>query len=289
MPLSDGARAPYRSRFERPVFLLSAPRSGSTLLFETLAQSPDVATIGGESHRLIEGVPGLSMPERRWTSNRLLAEDAAPETAERLAEAFFTTLRDRDGNPLAGRVRMLEKTPKNALRVPFLDAVWPDCECIFLYRDVRETLASMIEAWQSGYFRTYPRLPGWSGAPWSLLLVPGWQELDGLPLPEIVARQWATTLDLLVADLAALPAERVRAIRYGDFLADPDGVVGRLAASVGIGWDRQLGSDLPASKTTVSRPAPDKWRRWEAEIQAVMPIVAEADAKARQFAVDRAV
>ena len=288
MPAADGAEASFKSRFERPVFILSAPRSGSTLLFETLAQSPDLATIGGESHRLIEGVPGLSMPARGWRSNRLLSEDATPETAERLAEAFFTALRDRDGNPVAGTVRMLEKTPKNALRVPFLDAVWPDAEFIFLYRDVLETLASMIEAWQSGHFRTYPRLPGWSGLPWSLLLVPGWERLNGLPLPQIVAHQWATTLDLLVADLAALPAERVGAVSYRDFLADPAAVVGRLAASVGIGWDRTLGGELPVSKTTVSKPAPDKWRRWQAEIEAVLPIVADADARARRFAEERA-
>jgi len=288
MPASDEAQASFRSRFERPLFILSAPRSGSTLLFETLAQSPDLATIGGESHRVIEGVPGLSMPERGWRSNRLLADDATPQVAEQLAAAFYARLRGRDGNPIPGRARMLEKTPKNALRVPFLDAVWPDAEFIFLYRDVRETLASMIEAWQSGYFRTYPRLPGWAGPPWSLLLVPGWEKLSGLPLPEIVARQWATTLEMLVADLAGLPAKRVRALSYSDFLADPAAVVGKLANSVGIGWDRALGGELPVSKTTVSKPAPDKWRRWEAEIEAVMPIVAGADSRARQFAEDRA-
>lgn len=285
---AEEAGASVRSLFDRPVFILSAPRSGSTLLFETLAQSPDLATIGGESHRLIEGVPELSMPARGWQSNRLLAKDATPEIAERLAQEFHAALRDRDGLAAGGRVRMLEKTPKNALRVPFLDAVWPDAEFIFLYRDVRETLASMIEAWQSGYFRTYPRLPGWDGLPWSLLLVPGWEELRGLPLPELVAKQWATTLDLLIADLDALPSERVRAVTYSDFLADPATFVGRLVSSIGIGWDRVLDCQLPASKTTVSKPAPEKWRRWEAEIEAVMSIVAEADARARRFAEQRA-
>ena len=131
---------------------------------------------------------------------------------------------------------MLEKTPKNALRVPFLDAVWPDAEFIFLYRDARETLASMIEAWTSGYFKTYPRLPGWTGQPWSLLLVPGWERLNGLPLPQVVAHQWATTIDVLVADLAALPDERVRAVTYGEFLADRRRSAVRSADQVGRHW-----------------------------------------------------
>jgi hypothetical protein len=284
---ADGAETAMRSRFDRPIFILSAPRSGSTLLFETLAQSPDVATIGGESHRLIEGVPGLSMPARHWSSNRLLAEDASPDLAERLAGDFHAALRDRDGAAVAGRVRMLEKTPKNALRVPFLEAVWPDSEYIYLYRDARETLASMIEAWRTGYFRTYPRLPGWTGSPWSLLLVPGWEELNGRPLLEIVARQWATTTDLLIDDLAHLPAERVRAVTYDGFLANPLEVVTNLARSIGIGWDRDLGDQLPVSKATVSKPAPEKWRALETVIADVWPIVAEADAKARAFVSSR--
>jgi hypothetical protein len=92
-------------------------------------------------------------------------------------------------------VRVLEKTPKNALRVPFIDRVFPQAHFVYLYRDVRETLASMIEAWQSGRFVTYPELPDWRGPPWSLLLVPGWRELAGKPVAEIVAAQWQATTD----------------------------------------------------------------------------------------------
>ena len=43
----------------RPTFLMSVPRAGSTLLFQTLAQSPDAWTVGGESHPLFEGIPAL--------------------------------------------------------------------------------------------------------------------------------------------------------------------------------------------------------------------------------------
>ena len=41
------ARAPMR--FVRPLIILGAPRSGSSLLFETLSQCPDLVTVGGES------------------------------------------------------------------------------------------------------------------------------------------------------------------------------------------------------------------------------------------------
>ena len=41
------------------------------------------------------------------------------------------------------------------------------------------------------------------------------------------------------------------------------------------------------SKVTVSRPDPDKWRRLEREIEAVMPIVEAAEIRARAFLADR--
>ena len=37
----------------------------------------------------------------------------------------------------------------------------------------------MLGAWESGRFVTYPKLPGWEGPPWSMLLTPGWRELEG--------------------------------------------------------------------------------------------------------------
>lgn len=266
---------------DRPIFILSSPRSGSTLLFQVLAQAPEVFTSGGESHGLIEQVPGLHPRERGWTSNRLTAADATPATAREIRQRFRTSLRDRDGGRPVGRVRMIEKTPKNSLRLPFFDAIFPDAQVVFLYRDARETLSSMLEAWASGRFRTYPMLPGWPTTPWSLLLVPGWRELAPLSLPEIVARQWAATMTILLDDLEALPTGRVVSVAYDDLLAAPQATLASLAARVDLGWDRVLTGALPLSPTVVSMPRPDKWTRNEAAITAVWPIVAAVDARAR--------
>ena len=270
-------------RFDRPIFIISTPRSGSTLLFETLEQAPGLFTTGNESHGLIERIPGLSPADHGWKSNALGAADATPETAEQLSRAFIDSLRDRDDNRPVGRFRMLEKTPKNALRVPFFDAAFPDSLFVFLYRDARQTISSMIEAWASGRFRTYPRLAGWNGLAWSLLLVPGWPSLDGRPLPEIAASQWAITMNRLLDDLERLPDARIRVIEHDALLAAPQLMTKRLAASLDLGWDQMLGAQLPLSKTTVSLPSSDKWRQQAEVIEAVWPIAEQADARARAF------
>ncbi|HEY6644743.1 sulfotransferase [Povalibacter sp.] len=271
--------------FDRPVFIVSPPRSGSTMLFETLSRAPNLFTIGDESHQLIEGITELNPASRGFESNRLLAQDATPAIAEVLRRRFYEALRDRESRPpVPGqRVRMLEKTPKNSLRVPFLARVFPDAHFIYLYRDPRQVLSSMIEAWSTGRFRTYPRLPGWSGPDWSLLLVPGWQALAGRPLHEIIASQWQTTTRLLIEDLEALPAEQCTIVRYDALLADPASEMRRLSGAVGLEWDEAEVS-LHLSRYTVSTPHADKWRRHAAEIEAVLPELSAQIAQAKHFA-----
>lgn len=272
--------------FDRPVFIVSPPRSGSTLLFETLATAPGVFTIGDESHGLIEGIPALDPARRDFDSNRLLASDADDEVAAQLRQRFLARLRDRERRPPAPatRVRMLEKTPKNALRIPLLHKVFPDARFIYLHRDPRQVLGSMLDGWQSGGFRTYPALPGWQGPAWSFLLVPGWRDLAGKPLGDIVAAQWARTSQVLLDDLDALPADRWTGLDYDRFLADPQGEIVRLCQWAGFAWDRELGDTLPLSRYTLTAPGADKWRRHAALIEprlaALQPLVERARAAA---------
>ncbi len=281
---SSGSAADSDPRFKRPVFILSTPRSGSTLLFETLSRAPDLYTVGGESHIQIEGINDLHPAARNFESNALRDDAASPAVIALLRERFDASLRDRDGSaPAAGPVRLLEKTPKNALRVPFLRKVFPEAHFVYLYRDPREVLSSMIEAWNSGNYRTYPRLPGWTGLPWSLLLVPGWQQLIGRPLAEIVARQWKTTTRILLDALEEVPDERIHTVRYDVFLADPQAECRRLCNELGIGWDVVLDAKLPHSQHTVSAPASEKWRRHEREIEEVMPLIEQTRNRAESF------
>lgn len=270
--------------FDRPVFIISPPRSGSTLLFETLSRAPQVFTIGHESHALIEGMRELHPAQRGFDSNRLEAEAATPLIADELRKRFQVELRDGSHRPpLRWPVRMLEKTPKNALRVAFLAKVFPEARFVYLHRDPLQTLSSMLEAWQSGRFRTYPQLPGWRGLPWSLLLTPGWQELIGRPLEKIVANQWEVTTRLLLDDLQELPPGHCHVARYAALVAHPNDEVARLCAALDLEWDQSLPEDLPLSRFTVSAPDADKWRRNAAMFAPELPFLQATMERAASF------
>ncbi len=269
---------------ERPVIILSAPRAGSTLLFETLAQAAGIYTIGGESHQLIESIAALRPGRGVVTSNRLTRKDATTAIVAELRRRFAGRLLDRDGQPPAAgaSVRLLEKTPKNALRVPFLLEVFPDAQFVFLYREPRANLGSMMEAWRAKGWITYRQLPGWPG-PWSLLLPPGYERFQGRPLEEIVAFQWQAANETILGDLANLPRERWTTLRYEDLIRDPKPEIAKLLEFAGLSMDQRfieyLSKPLPLSRHTKTVPHPDKWKRDAAAIERVMPAVAAVSAR----------
>lgn len=266
--------------FDRPVFILAAPRSGSTLLFETLAEGPEIWTVGGESHQFIEGLKPLHPVAGGIRSNRLVERHAGPRIVELLRRRFARFLQDRDGrrfvdNPGIRNLRFLEKTPKNSLRQPFLDVVFPGALYIWLYREPRGNISSMMEAWRSGKWVTYPRLPGWHGLPWSLLLPPGWEKMDARPLERVCAFQWESANRIILDDLEKLAPQRWTACDYQSLIDDPAEVVGRICRFAGVTVDdrlaRRLSARLPLSRYTQTPPDAEKWRKNEREILSVLP------------------
>jgi len=292
-PTAVAKQKPGADFFDRPVFIIAAPRSGSTLLFETLAQHPGVFTVGDESHRQIEGIAALRPAQKNYASNCLTDADATPAVADALRAAFFADLQDSAGQAYAhlpaaqrpARVRFLEKTPKNALRIPFLRAVFPDARFIYLYRNARDNISSLLDSWRSGLYVTYPDLPDWPGPPWSHLLIPGWEKLRGASLAEIVKQQWQTTNQIILDELEKLPDARWCTVNYEDLLKDPASVIKRLCDFSELSLDPQLceltTQPLKPSRYTLTPPDPDKWRRNAAELETVLPQLGDVDARWR--------
>ena len=263
-----------------PLFIVAAPRSGSTLLFEKLAQSNSLCSDGGAATWLVAptrtlrpGAPGID-------SNRLTADQATDHHRDSIIDQIVARLVDNAGNPADpdGNRVFLEKTPKNALRIPFFDRIFPQARFVFLWRDPRENISSIIEAWRSGRFQTYRRVPGFDGV-WSLLLPPGYQQLRDRPLEEIAAFQWKRTNQIILEDLEGLGPDRSLRLSYDDLIADAAGSVARILRFANIEVDpaltRHLQSPLPHSRFTQTAPAAGKWRMNEAQIERMLPEIAD--------------
>jgi hypothetical protein len=155
---------------KEPIIIVSAPRSGSNLLFEQL-----------ESHAIFRVFPHLLAENPQLDSGSLGETHADPETRHLLRSCFLYLLRDARGRPYLNSpanqrpasICLLEKTPRNTLNIPFLLKVFPDARFVYLHRDPGPAVASLIEAWtlglQSGRFKTFQQLPDWDRPGWCFL------------------------------------------------------------------------------------------------------------------------
>lgn len=258
---------------------MSAPRAGSTLLFETLARHPELYTIGGESHALIEHVPALSTVARGYVSNRLDASDATDKVAHQLRQRFTHSARNSAGQKLNDdktSYRLLEKTPKNALRVDFFNQVFKDARFIYLVRDPRENISSIMQAWRSQKFVTYPNLPGFNGN-WSLFLPDDWQSQKGKSLGSIATYQYTNANNSIIESLQKVDDERKLLVNYSHLIKDPKTVLKNILEFSKLNTDAVdsiLKNGLAFSRYTLTRPQPDKWHQ---NAQSMAPHIHNSD------------
>ena len=248
-------------RLERPIFIVGAPRSGSMLLYTILRASSGLAHWRpSEAHEVWEA--DYHPSTRGWESNVLTPADITPDAARRIRRSFLL---------VAGtRRRLIDKTPRNVLRVPFIDALFPDAVYIFLKRDGRDNVNSLINAWRSPRYRTYllPQphsIPGVDPRWWKFVLYPGWRSDVQGPLELVCAKQWRESNNSVVAALNDIEADRWTDVRYEDLVDDPVEEVGRLMKFLELPYEGAVRARAAAARTTpvnvVTPPGRGKWRR----------------------------
>ncbi len=205
------------------LFVIAAPRAGTTRLAQFLTQAEHVRPLAAEVRQHAEALLATHLP----ASDRQTALDATPERMSQLHQVLGDT----------SRGWMVEHTGINALRVPFLAAAFPTARFVFLARDPAEQVARIIAAWHSGQYVTHQALPDWDG-PWSLPLIPAWAALRGRSIAEIALAQWATITAMALDDLAELPDDRWCLLSYESLRSDPHGVMHMLGQFGGLRWRR---------------------------------------------------
>ncbi|MCA9936787.1 MAG: sulfotransferase [Anaerolineales bacterium] len=215
----------------------------------------------------------------RTTQSGASVSSAIPQAGmDRLRQ--LVTLRNQwlPGQPDA--IRLLEKTPENCLRLPFLLELFPDGRIIYLIRDGRDNINSLLNGWREPHlFPGYPvpdplHIPGYQRPRWAFSLIPGWRDLVDRPLAEICARQWIACNEAVLTfqQQSSVP---ILTIRLEELVAQPAATLPHIADFLQIENRESLmrhGAQLPQINVT-SRPTEAKWQQNEAEIRAILPFI----------------
>jgi hypothetical protein len=255
---------PPRAMPERPIFIVGCPRSGTSILYQLLRRLPETSSLGGEGHALWET---FHHPRAKdWSSNALDATDVG--SVERRYVAWGIRL-------LAGKGRFVDKTPRNVLRLPYLDALFPDAHFVFLFRDGRALVSSLIIGWrrrpEPSYVVPAPfRVRDVPDRYWHYVLPPGWRELDGRPVEDACALQYTASLEAMLSFRDRLDPSRCVELRYEDLVADPTPQMERVHRDLDLPFGPKQAERVRAE---VRAPTgPPKWSTLTPlEIERVLP------------------
>jgi hypothetical protein len=260
----------------RPVFVIGAPRSGTTVLFDILNHAPDVASLDRESGVIWDTFHRVE--DAGWASH-----EVSPEEISAHERRFLYWAIDR----LALRRRYLDKLPRNTLRVAYLKALFPDASFVFLRRDGRAVVSSLMTGWRSGprFGRgmvppTPLSIEGYEGTTWKFLLPPGWETYaQGHSLAEVCAFQWTAANESILAARELVDPTRWVEVSYEEMVEAPHATAKRALdllelspAEEALRYADEL--DRHVTKKAVTPPKVDKWRQENGpEIERILPAI----------------
>lgn len=235
----------------RPLFLLSLPRSGSTLLQRILGAHSAIGT-APEPWLLLPLLyatreTGAFAEYGQVPSSRAIREFAGrlPGGAEAYREELRSFVLELYGRAAAGDLAyFLDKTPRYHFIAQDLFELFPDARFVFLWRNPLSVVASIVETWSAGRWK----LGRWHG---DLFEGPG----------NLVA---------------ALEAHRDRAwtLRFEDLVRSPEGALrplfdylqlpfetSVLEGFAGVTWEARMGDRIGTARYARLSDEPlDKWR-----------------------------
>jgi len=242
---------------ERPIFIIGAGRSGSTIFHRLLCGHPEVAWLPGALLNRFPGRVGLARAVMRAVDyplvggvleRRLRPAECYPFW-ERLSRGFSSPCRDLvAGDVTEGsrqRIRsaaaqLLTKRRNRLLvkitgwpRIGFLSEVFDDALFIHVVRDGRAVVNSLLEV---DFWRGWEGPENWRWGELSAAQREEW-ERSGRSFVVLAAIQWRMLVDAVERASAPLGEGRFMEIRYEDLCEDTAGVMKKVAGFCGLGWE----------------------------------------------------
>jgi Sulfotransferase family len=273
------------ARLRPPIFLIGNYRSGTTITQKLIGIHPDIITWYEPRTLWMYADPGRRHDE--------FDEQDATDKVVRYVRKRFLRFQRKHGDR-----RIMENTPSNVMRVPYVDRIFPECTFLYITRNPFSCVNSTDTKWNqpkswSGLMRTLADTPPsqlhyYAGAFFQHAVVKRirrdnksaiygprykgiYQDLNDSSRLKIIARMWARGNRMAREALARLGEGRTLTFRYEDLVRNPGGTVQRIYEHCGLSCNAQI---IDAARHMVDPGHQEKWLRLNPEeLRTIIPEV----------------
>lgn len=276
---SDGLRP--------PIILLGNTRSGTTIVQKVMAAHPDV--VGWYEPNALWL---YADPTRKYDE---FDESDATQRVTRYIRKRFVRFQRRHGDRV-----ILEKSPQNILRIPYVRAIFPEATYLYIVRSPFSFISSVEFKWQStvtpgGILRRLQDTPPSQLHHWvrrylsqqfhkrvlkrKYLSMWGpryrgvYDDLADGDLMRVIAKQWSECSRQAERALGQFGDGEVLRLRYEDFVEDPIPRLEAICAHCGLEMTDEM---TQAAADLVKADRQTKWRRFDPEeLARLLPLMQE--------------
>ena len=261
-----------------PVFIVGCSRAGTTITFETIRTSPALLSFPYEIPQFWHSLFGPW--DNDWASEAASEQDVQLQHRNRAFAHFYARL---------GKGPVLDKSCINVMRIPYLHALFPNAFFIYIQRDGRDNISSLMEGWrQRGRFDLHQylgKLPDSVNInqgefnDWCFFLPPGWRDYNDASLEEVCAYQWLTANRMALEAKALIPNDQWIHLRYEDIFENPVEMFRKVFEQLNIPFTDELKSrcaTLNKRPTSIvsGPPGKNKWKIQNPDaIEKILPTI----------------
>ena len=267
---------PVKAR--QPVFVVGCSRAGTTLVYKTLSESPELGTLQRETHDFWAELHPLQ--EKNWDTHALAANNASDHDRDYVTRYFYAW---------TGNARFVDKNNQHGLCVPYLYRLFPDACFIYVKRSPGDNINSLIEGWgKPDEFATWSddlpaevAIDGGRYSRWCFFLADGWREFTSASIEEVCGFQYSAINRAILDARNLIPEKQWTEIFYEDLVRDPAGGFQDLFQQCDLGFNTQLRRHaeqvLNIPYNAFSEIRVDKWKSGRncEKISRILPTVRE--------------
>lgn len=262
------------NELKAPIFLFGNTRSGTTIVQKVMSTHPEIAGWYEPNALWLYADPGRIHDE--------FDESDATNRVKQYIRKQFLKYQQLHGNCI-----VLEKTPQNILRIPYVRAIFPEATFLFIVRNPFSFISSVEYKWQRpvtghGILRRLKDTPITQLHHWvrryliqqinkrvlrkKYLSIWGprykgiQDDLKTHDLLTVIARQWSVCSMKAEKDMDAFEDGQILRLKYEDFVDDPITNLERICAHCGL----EMTSDMvKATREMVKSDRKIKWQRFD--------------------------